>query len=155
MKFRAKPAQYHCFSWDCDKEPHQNMPDILICPLVAAETYTSAQQALSAPRVTRHHEELTDLHGFDAVHLHFYQAVNVGFQDLLQQVVFLILDNDQIGLQLHGGAIFWPVRTSSFLSTNSRNSKLTSLLLSRDRIKSKKGSRPAFSAGELGWTYSK
>lgn len=80
------------------------MPDILICPLVAAETYTSAEQALSAPRVTGHHEELTDLHGFDAVHLHFHQAVHVGFQDLLQQVVFLILDNNQIGLHIHGGA---------------------------------------------------
>lgn len=80
------------------------MPDILICPLVAAETYTSAEQALSAPRVTGHHEELTDLHGFDAVHFHFHQAVYVGFQDLLQQVVFLILDNNQIGLQIRGGA---------------------------------------------------
>lgn len=82
------------------------MPDILICPLVAAETYTSAEQALSAPRVTGHHKELTDLHGFDAVHLHFHQAVDVGFQDLLQQVVFRILDNNQIGLQIHGEATF-------------------------------------------------
>lgn len=75
------------------------MPDVLICPLVAAETYTGAEQALSAPHVTGHHKELTDLHGFDAVHLHFHQAVRVGLQDLLQQVVFLILDNNQIGLQ--------------------------------------------------------
>lgn len=48
------------------------MPDILICPLVAAEAYTRAEQPLSAPHVTGHHKQLTDLHGFDAVHLHFH-----------------------------------------------------------------------------------
>lgn len=48
------------------------MPDILICSLVAAETYTSTKQALSAPHVTGHHKQVTDLHGFNAVHLHFH-----------------------------------------------------------------------------------
>lgn len=48
------------------------MPDILICSLVAAEAYASTKQALSAPHVTGHHKQVTDLHGFDAVNLHFH-----------------------------------------------------------------------------------
>ena len=48
------------------------MPDILICSLVAAESDTSTKQALSAPHVTGHHKQVTHLHGFDAVHLHFH-----------------------------------------------------------------------------------
>lgn len=76
------------------------MPDILICSLVAAEAYTSTKQALSAPHVTGHHKQVTHLHGFDAVHLHFHQVADVDFQHLLQQIIFLILDNNQIGLQI-------------------------------------------------------
>lgn len=81
------------------------MPDILICPQVAAEAYTRAEQPLSLPHVTGHHKQLTDLHGFDAVHFHFHKAAHVGFQDLLQQVVFLILDNNQNGLQMQEGLL--------------------------------------------------
>lgn len=75
------------------------MPDILVCSLEAAETYTSTKQALSAPHVTGHHKQVTDLHAFDAVHLHFHQVADVGFQHLLQQIIFLILDNNETGLQ--------------------------------------------------------
>lgn len=76
------------------------MPDILICSLVAAEAYASTQQALSAPHVTGHHKQVTDLHGFDAVNLHFHQVTDVDSQHLLQQIILLILDNNQIGLQI-------------------------------------------------------
>lgn len=48
------------------------MPDILICSLVATEAYASTKQALSTPHVTGHHKQVTDLHGFDAVNLHFH-----------------------------------------------------------------------------------
>lgn len=76
------------------------MPDILIGSLVAAEAYASPEQALAAPHVTGHHKQLTDLHAFDAVHLHFHQVAHVDSQHLLQQIILLVLDNDQIGLQM-------------------------------------------------------
>lgn len=70
---------------------HQNVPDILIGSLVAAEANTSTQQALPPPHITGHHVHLADPHGFSAVHLHLHPPLHVGLQPLLQQVVFLIL----------------------------------------------------------------
>lgn len=55
------------------------MPDVLIGSLVAAEAHTGSQQALPAPGVTGHHKQVTDLHAFDAVHLHFHQVADVDF----------------------------------------------------------------------------
>lgn len=76
------------------------MPDILICSLVAAVAHARAEQALSAPHVAGHHKQVTDLHGFDAVNLHFHQVADVDSQHLLQQIILLILDDNQIGLQI-------------------------------------------------------
>lgn len=63
--------------WVCNEETHQNMPDVLVCSLVAAEAHAGSEQALSAPQVAGHHKQVTHLHAFDAVHLHFHQVANV------------------------------------------------------------------------------
>lgn len=70
---------------------HQYVPDILISSLVAAEANAGTQEPLAAPHVTGHHVQLSDPRGFSAVHFHPHGLLHVGFQDLLQQVVFLIL----------------------------------------------------------------
>lgn len=62
---------------------HQDVPDILIGSLVAAEANTGPQQALSSPHVTGHHLQLTNPRGFSAVHLHPHPFLHVGFQNLL------------------------------------------------------------------------
>lgn len=67
------------------------MPNIFIGPLVAAEANTSAQQTLPSPHATGHHLQLTNPRGFSAVHLHLHCSLHVGFQNLLQKVIFLIL----------------------------------------------------------------
>lgn len=69
------------------------MPDIFIGSLVAAEAHTGTQKALPPPHGAGHHVQLTNPCGFSAVHLHFHRPLHVGFQQLLQQLVFLILVN--------------------------------------------------------------
>lgn len=72
------------------------MPDILIGSLIAAEANTGTEQALTSPHVTGHHVKLTNPGGFSAVHLQLHCSLHVGFQELLQQVVLLILvDSDR------------------------------------------------------------
>lgn len=73
------------------EEAHQDMPDILIGSLVAAEANTGTQQALPSPQVTGHHLQLTNPHGFSAVHLHLHCLLHVCLQELLQQIILLIL----------------------------------------------------------------
>lgn len=93
------------------KKAHQNMPDVLIGSLIAAEANTGPQQALAPPHVTGHHLQLTNPQCFGAVHLHLHQPLHVGFQNLLQMLVLLILVMVKVRkrrrmrqniLQLHG-----------------------------------------------------
>lgn len=74
-------------------EAHQNVPDVLISSLVAAEANTGPQQARSSPHVTGHHVQLAHPHGFSAVHLHLHSFLHVGFQKLLQHLIFFVLVN--------------------------------------------------------------
>lgn len=70
---------------------HQDVPDILIGSLVAAEADTGTEQALSSPHVAGQHLQLADPQGFAAVNLHLHIFLRVGFQDLLQQLILFIL----------------------------------------------------------------
>lgn len=74
-----------------DEEAHQNMPDILVGSMVAAEANAGPQQALSPPHAAGHHLQLTDARGFGAVHHHTHGSLHVSFQNLLQQVILLVL----------------------------------------------------------------
>lgn len=85
-EFMSKEAQVTVRS-----AAHQDVPDILTGSLVAAEANTGTQQALSSPHVTGHYLQLTNPHAFSAVHLQLHCSLHVGFQELLQQFIFLIL----------------------------------------------------------------
>lgn len=74
-----------------DEAAHQDVPDIFIGSLVAAEANTGTQQALPSPQVTGHHLQLMNSHGFSAVHLHLHCFLHVCLQELLQQIILLIL----------------------------------------------------------------
>lgn len=70
---------------------HQDVPDVLIGSLVAAEADTGTEQTLSSPHVARHHLQLADPQGFAAVNLHLHPFLHVGFQNVLQQLILFIL----------------------------------------------------------------
>ena len=70
---------------------HQDVPDVLVGPLVAAEADAGTQQPLAPPQGAGHHLQLPQLHGLGAVHLHPHRLLRAGPQQLLQLVVLLIL----------------------------------------------------------------
>jgi len=77
------------------EDAHQDVPDVLVGSMVAAEADAGPEQALPPPHVTGHHLQLTERGGFRAVHLHPHRSLRVGLQKLLQQVIFLILVNSK------------------------------------------------------------
>lgn len=83
-------------SFQSEEVAHQYVPDVLTGSLVAAEANAGAQQALSPPHVTGHHLQLSHPGGFGAVHLHPHSSLHVGFQELLQLLVFLTLAHRQV-----------------------------------------------------------
>lgn len=86
------PSKYYVLVFlGLDGVAHQDVPDILIGSLVAAEADTGTEQTLSSPHVAGHHLQLTDPRGFGAVNLHLHYSLHVGLQELLQQLIFLIL----------------------------------------------------------------
>lgn len=71
--------------------PHQDVPDVLIGSLVAAEADAGTEEALSSPHVAGHHLQLTNPQGLAAVNLHLHSFLHVGFQDVLKQLILFIL----------------------------------------------------------------
>lgn len=77
------------------EQNYQDMPDIFICSLEAAEADTSSQQALSTPHIAGDHLQSSDLHGLGAVHLHPDWFLHIGLQQIFQHFIFLVLGESQ------------------------------------------------------------
>ena len=71
--------------------PYQDMPDVLVGPLKAAETHTGPEQTLPPPHVVGHHLQLPYPLGLHTVQLQLDWFLHIGFQKVFQQVTLFIL----------------------------------------------------------------
>ena len=84
--------------------PYQDMPDVLIGPLKAAEAHAGPEQTLPPPHVVGHHLQLPHPLGLHAVQLQLDRFLHIGLQKVFQQVTLLIL-------------VVWDTRVNAFLSS--------------------------------------
>lgn len=73
---------------------YQHVPNIFVGPIETAEPDANPQQALAAPQVAGCDRGLPQLQGFAAVDEHLHRLLHVGFQQVLQSVVVLILETE-------------------------------------------------------------
>lgn len=83
------------------KVPHQDMPDILIGSLVTAESDTGTQKALAAPHVTGNHFQLSNPQGFRAIDLQFDWFLHIGFEQVFECVILLVLGESRVFYEEH------------------------------------------------------